>query len=320
MLDRQPLPDWAGCPIVRFRTGEIADVRGHISSLLPSVLHIEALSPDFVCDIDTLRLGGVTLIRGFATGRRLTRGQNDDWAVVASLDARVAVDFGAMQLVTDRGYAILCPPSRTDCAFDAGAFLWARIDGAALEATVKTIFGEEAWATARREPRLMPFARCHFARLAASAFAAFASPIHEPLAVARLTALYDELMLAETAALVAGPATPSARPPDRAVERAIAFMDAHYGEEIGPSRLAAAAGASVRTLQYAFRKALDTTPTAFLKTIRLDKAREALSRPGGEQSVTEVAFACGFNHLGEFSRAYARRFGEAPSETRRKRG
>ncbi|MCP8940523.1 helix-turn-helix domain-containing protein [Alsobacter sp. SYSU M60028] len=320
MFERQPVPDWAGCPIERFRTSDLEEVRARLLSLLPSIVNIEPLSSDFLCDIDTLRLGGVTLIRGLGVARRLTRGQNDDWAVVASLDARVSVDFGAMQLVTDRSYAILCPPSRADCVFEAGEFLWARIDGAALKATVETIFGEEAWATVRREPRLMPFARCHFARLASAAFAAFSTPIHEPRAVPRLMALYDELMLAETAALVAGPTTQSSRLPNRAVERAIAFMEAHYGEEIGSAQVAAAAGASVRMLQYAFRTALDTTPTAFLKTIRLDKAREALSRPGCEESVTEVALACGFNHLGEFSRAYARRFGEAPSETRRRRG
>ena len=42
---------------------------------------------------------------------------------------------------------------------------------------------------------------------------------------------------------------------------------------------------------------------------------------GAATAVTEVALACGFEHLGRFSTRYRDRFGESPSETlRRARG
>ena len=60
----------------------------------------------------------------------------------------------------------------------------------------------------------------------------------------------------------------------------------------------------------------DMTPREALSRIRLERARAILQqRPGA--SVTEVAFECGFQHLGRFSRNYRQFHGELPSETAR---
>ena len=58
-----------------------------------------------------------------------------------------------------------------------------------------------------------------------------------------------------------------------------------------------------------------------LRRVRLARARADLEAPGRNTSVTNVAYDCGFSHLGRFAQEYARRFGESPSETlRRARG
>jgi AraC-like DNA-binding protein len=50
---------------------------------------------------------------------------------------------------------------------------------------------------------------------------------------------------------------------------------------------------------------------------RMSLARQALAS-GSAASVSEVAFAYGFEHLGRFSIAYRARFGESPRETLRR--
>lgn len=83
--------------------------------------------------------------------------------------------------------------------------------------------------------------------------------------------------------------------------------------------LAGIAGVSERTLQAGFRRFRHTTPMEYLRDYRLDLAHQGLvvSTVGG-RSVTDVALACGFNHLGKFAKCYRARFGETPSETRRR--
>ena len=55
-----------------------------------------------------------------------------------------------------------------------------------------------------------------------------------------------------------------------------------------------------------------------LRRARLAQARADLEAPGRNTSVTNVAYDCGFSHLGRFAQEYARRFGESPSETLRR--
>ena len=58
------------------------------------------------------------------------------------------------------------------------------------------------------------------------------------------------------------------------------------------------------------------SPKQMLKIMRLDKARELLkARKSPLQSVSKVCKAVGYGHAGRFSREYAERFGESPSET-----
>ena len=106
----------------------------------------------------------------------------------------------------------------------------------------------------------------------------------------------------------AGPVRP------RPVHRVMAAIDADPARAWAPADLAEVAGVSVRRLQQAFREHVGTTPFGHLLDVRLDRVRDDLrSARGG--SVTEVATAWGFTHLGRFAAAYRQRFGELPSQT-----
>ncbi|GAB3854356.1 AraC family transcriptional regulator [Nocardioides maradonensis] len=121
--------------------------------------------------------------------------------------------------------------------------------------------------------------------------------------------LVETLLLTQphdrSAALGGGPA------PSERVRRATSYMNDRLGEPLGIGEVAAACGVSVRSLQEAFRRDLDTTPLQWLRSQRLERARVLLG--AGGTTVTEVAYACGFLHLGEFGAAFKRRYGETPS-------
>jgi len=79
-------------------------------------------------------------------------------------------------------------------------------------------------------------------------------------------------------------------------------------------------GVNERTLQYAFRRAADTSPLSYLKTQRLNQARRALHAAGpGEVRIKVVTYSHGFRHLGNFCKDYKQLFGETPSDTLRRR-
>lgn len=98
-----------------------------------------------------------------------------------------------------------------------------------------------------------------------------------------------------------------------------AWLAAHCHEDVSLPALSSAIGVSVRTVQSAFVQVRGTTPTVFLREMRLDRVRLALEAADHrETTVAEVAVAWGFRHLGRFSAVYLRSFGEYPAETLRR--
>ncbi len=113
-------------------------------------------------------------------------------------------------------------------------------------------------------------------------------------------------------------ATPISDAVPRHVKKAEEFMRASAGEPITMVDVARAAGASLRCLQDGFRRFRGITPHQALQQIRLDGVRTNLANDDLNESITELALRWGFSHFGRFSRCYSQRFGELPSETRRK--
>ena len=76
-------------------------------------------------------------------------------------------------------------------------------------------------------------------------------------------------------------------------------------------------GASERSLHLGFLERFGMSPMAYLKVLRLNRARRQLRDAAPGTSVTDVAMRSGFLHLGRFATDYGRFFGEWPSATLR---
>jgi AraC family ethanolamine operon transcriptional activator len=83
-------------------------------------------------------------------------------------------------------------------------------------------------------------------------------------------------------------------------------------EPINVAELCQMLDISRRSLQQHFTSALDISPNAYLRALRLNHVRHALKKA---TSVTEAATHWGFWHFGHFSHEYKKMFGELPSET-----
>lgn len=100
------------------------------------------------------------------------------------------------------------------------------------------------------------------------------------------------------------------------VRQAEEMMHARSDEPLSVLELAQGLGVSLRSLQLAFAEVHGgLTPRDVLSRIRLDKARARLLSDGGYTQVTSIAHDSGFSHLSRFAQAYARAYGERPSET-----
>jgi AraC-like DNA-binding protein len=104
---------------------------------------------------------------------------------------------------------------------------------------------------------------------------------------------------------------------DAAVRRVIAYMEAHLTERLTSATLCRAARAPERTLEHLFRLRLGIPPTRYVAVLRLRAVRRALrlAAPGRDTTVAAIARAAGVRHLGRFSGAYLRMFGESPTDT-----
>lgn len=80
--------------------------------------------------------------------------------------------------------------------------------------------------------------------------------------------------------------------------------------------MAGIAGTSVRRLQEGFRDWMGCSPSEHLLSVRLHHAREELLDRSG-CSVSDIAARWGFSSASRFAAAYRRRYGQAPSDTRR---
>jgi AraC-like DNA-binding protein len=116
---------------------------------------------------------------------------------------------------------------------------------------------------------------------------------------------------------VSGPTAADRRDahPD-ALRRAVAFIDEHAHEDITSADIAAAAHVTIRAVEMAFRRHLDTTPLRYLRSVRLERAhRQLQAADPARQTVTAVAYQWGFSSASRFARYYHDAYGTLPSRT-----
>ncbi|NND29881.1 MAG: helix-turn-helix transcriptional regulator [Myxococcales bacterium] len=102
----------------------------------------------------------------------------------------------------------------------------------------------------------------------------------------------------------------------RIVRRCNEYFDAVGDVPVSLADLAKAAGASARSLNYAFQNVCGVSPMRYFTLKRLGRARSALRRSDWQRGgVKRVALSTGCTHLGRFASEYRALFGELPSVT-----
>ncbi|GAA2900048.1 hypothetical protein GCM10020220_106860 [Nonomuraea rubra] len=99
---------------------------------------------------------------------------------------------------------------------------------------------------------------------------------------------------------------------------AVGYIDAHFAEpDLSLAGIAAAACATPRAVQYAFRRHHGTTPMGYVRRLRLAAAHADLlaADPAGGATVGAIAARWGFYHPGRFSAYYRSVYGRPPRAT-----
>lgn len=108
--------------------------------------------------------------------------------------------------------------------------------------------------------------------------------------------------------------------PEASVLRlAVNYIDANAHRPIGLADIAAACNRGPRALQLAFRRTADTTPWAYVRSVRLSRARRDLVRADPRRdTVLAIALRWGFTNRSRFSAEYRSVYGESPGATLRR--
>jgi AraC-like DNA-binding protein len=122
-------------------------------------------------------------------------------------------------------------------------------------------------------------------------------------------------LLARSSGLTAHPPSPFDRRREL-VLLAIGELEARYAEHLDLAAMAALVHVSPQHLAKVFRSVLQVTPTAYLKALRLSKARSLIALT--DEPLTAIAYRCGFSDPAHFSRAFSQRYGESPTAARRR--
>lgn len=130
-------------------------------------------------------------------------------------------------------------------------------------------------------------------------------PVWEPMMSRYISDILTEFMLCPPA---------RARGDAAMAERAVAYINEHFSEDVPVERLAAAAGLSPCHFIRVFRRETGYTPHAYLLNRRMASARYLLKSTS--LSVKEIALNAGFSSESVFCGAFKKRFGVTPGQYR----
>ncbi|MDC4987879.1 AraC family transcriptional regulator [Acinetobacter baumannii] len=102
------------------------------------------------------------------------------------------------------------------------------------------------------------------------------------------------------------------------IERAEQYMQENIRNSPTLAEVSQTLGISIRSLSNGFKKYRQSSPAQVMRNMRMSLARQELLEASPEQTVTEIALACGYLNLGDFARNYYRKYGELPSKTLKK--
>lgn len=97
----------------------------------------------------------------------------------------------------------------------------------------------------------------------------------------------------------------------------MAWLEEHFAEDVCWETLAGRFSLSLRTLHRQLKQHTGLTPQRYLNRIRLTKARHLLRH--SDETVTDIAFRCGFGDSNHFSTLFRREFQWSPRDIRQGR-
>ena len=103
---------------------------------------------------------------------------------------------------------------------------------------------------------------------------------------------------------------------DQRVARVIGVLQARFRESLGVAELADIAHLSQSALHVHFKAVTALTPLQYVKQLRLQEARRLLLSE--DRDAAAIAFEIGYESPSQFSREYARMFGEPPGRDRQR--
>lgn len=303
---------------MRFRTDDLARVESTWKQYVPSAVLHDVDRRRFFFDWHSADLGGASVVRYDLAAEVRSTAQPENQFLICRVQGP-AVRVRSDRADLDAGRPWITDGSRVHAHWERGARVNALVfEPSSLQRLARTIRGDDTL----------------------SLHATDLSPRTASLGVAwdrmfaylerSLTELddHDELLRAElarhaavttlTAFSIAGPPrrhrSAQTSPAPATVRRALEFITANAHRPITVDDVATAVHISTRGLQYAFRRALDTTPAERLRQARLDGAHREL-RSGAPSTVAAVARRWGFSHPSRFATAYRESFGVLPSQT-----
>ena len=113
---------------------------------------------------------------------------------------------------------------------------------------------------------------------------------------------------------IPGPSSAEAEPPTFGARVRRAVHSRLSDADLTVEELAEEVGCTRRTLTRKVKAAFGQSPSALIRTMRLEKGADLLEREEG--SVSEIAYAVGFNSLSYFSRRFKKHFGVSPTTYR----
>jgi AraC-like DNA-binding protein len=97
------------------------------------------------------------------------------------------------------------------------------------------------------------------------------------------------------------------------IHKAIQYINTNFCLPLKLAHVARQTGMSVSCLERAFKKTLSVTYSVYLNKVRIARAMQMLEE-GVEHSISEIAFACGFNNQYHFARMFKRMTQACPRE------
>lgn len=101
---------------------------------------------------------------------------------------------------------------------------------------------------------------------------------------------------------------------DARLNQLLARLEDHFAQEICWEEVAAQFSLSLRTLHRQLKQQTGLTPQRYLNRVRLMKARHLLRH--SDESVTDIAYRCGFGDSNHFSTLFRREFDWSPRDIR----